>query len=170
LPYHHSHHSNHQEVRNVQEEEAEDSEDRGRRSLSLYCPLPSLHVEEVAFSSESGEDNYESPGGSTLSGNSSDFSSIDGEEFFELERAISIEEAEGDLTAEEESFSTEGGTEQEVEGGNSDITAAPAPPLSSEILSPRQRKRLEKLRRKMFRKLNCGRCADTIRGCCDEGE
>jgi len=154
--------------------------------------LVEIDEEEVAHSSESGEDNYESPG-STLSGNSSDFSSLDGEEFFELERAISIEvesseeEEDGVLTPRKKSFSSKGETQDGdrdyreeagviVGGGvssssnNNTFLGPPTTPQHREILSPRQKQRLHKLRRKMFRKLNCGRCADTIRGCCDEGE
>jgi hypothetical protein len=35
------------------------------------------------------------------------------------------------------------------------------------LFTPREKKKLKKLRKKMFRKLNCGRCVDAIRGCCD---
>lgn len=36
--------------------------------------------------------------------------------------------------------------------------------------TPVQKQRLKKLRKKMFRKLNCGRCTDAVRGCCHEDD
>lgn len=160
------------------------SEERNTSNLNIVnssSPKSDSDDEVESWSSSSGNN---TSGESTLSGSGD--TDVEAEEFLALElervnpvleegggKEIVLAEVVPELTQEDAQITLSTNNKEGSSGGGgrtAPFKSVKEIPNSDKptTFTPVQKQRLKKLRKKMFRKLNCGRCADAVRGCCDD--